>query len=84
MNFILRPNDSLMSRVNQAQLKKIQTETWGVKQQFFFNNLETQLPNEDIKKMKVKALVKKKTEIAAFKYLCKKQKKGKEGQIYQV
>ena len=83
LQYILQqPDDSLMSRVYQAQIKFPTKGDRASETAKIITSLEIQLTNQEIKKMKInqfKTLVKKKTEIAAFTYLCKKQQRGKKG-----
>ena len=88
LQYILQQaDDSLMNRVYQAQLRFPTKGDWASETAKIIKSFEIQLTNQEIKKMKItqfKTLVKKKTEIAAFNYLCKKQQKGKKGKYEKL
>ena len=83
MNY-LQPPESLLQRVYQAQLKYPIRGDWASETAKVAEKLEIQLSHEDIKNMnrnQLKNMVKKKSEKAAFRYLCEKQENGKKANI---
>ena len=83
LQYILQqPTDSLLHRVYQAQLESPTSGDWASETSKILQMLKIELCNEDIKDMKAsqfKSLIRKRTEIVAFSYLCQKQIKGQKG-----
>ena len=83
LQYILQqPTDSLLHRVYQAQEESPSSGDWVSETAKILQDMKIDISNEEIKAMRVpqfKILIKKKTEVAAFEYLCGKKLKGKKG-----
>ena len=85
LQYILQhPDNSLINRVYQAQKRNPTKGDWASETEKIVHQLEVNLSDNEIQQMntnKYKALVKKKSENAAFKYLYEKQQRGKKGKF---